>query len=579
MNGKFIVFEGPDGSGKTTIIKKVKELLENKDYSISYYREPGGTSISEKIRSIIIDNDNYMMDAKTEALLFASSRAQLVAEKITPDLKEGKIVICDRFVMSSLLYQGLGRALGVDNIKTINDFATGGLKPDLTLFFNIDYKTALERKRANFSPDRLENEDFSFHKTIFDGYMKMADLYKDEIKKVDARKSIEDLTEDVINIIYQLLEDWDEIIGCYSTRCRCEFFNWCSYWRRVQDNQVIYLRWFLKEGKHNTFDRCWRSKTWWCSSLDWKKLQEEKYNHNNYKSNWRKFANKLNSTYRNKCGWGYYFYNWCRTIYTTMSILDNQLKNNSLSNAYIIEGEDLAYNLEYAKDFAKKVFASYGFTGNIDTNPDLEIIDKDIIDIATIRSLIKDMVIRPINNKIKIYIIQNAQNLRQESSNAMLKSLEELKSYSLIIFTVDNRGKIIPTIRSRCQLISLNTVNTNLNVDMDRLSEIFAKVYDGDLSTFYKERDFLLNFKEDKASFMEALIKILSDIVDNKYLAKIGNSTYAYNIESLSKLDLTKIEKLLAKFEQIYGSFKNNVNFELSVDNIFLNIYREGRNS
>lgn len=207
MNGKFIVFEGPDGSGKTTIIKKVKEILENKDYFISYYREPGGTDISEKIRSIIIDNDNHMMDSKTEALLFASSRAQLVAEKILPDLKAGKIVICDRFVMSSLLYQGLGRSLGVENVKSINDFATGGLKPDLTLFFNIDYKTALERKRANFSPDRLENEDFSFHKTIFDGYLKMADLYKDEIKKVDARKSIEDLTEDVINIIYQLLED------------------------------------------------------------------------------------------------------------------------------------------------------------------------------------------------------------------------------------------------------------------------------------------------------------------------------------------------------------------------------------
>ena len=207
MDGKFIVFEGPDGSGKTTIIKQVKTLLENKDYDISYYREPGGTKISEKIRSIIIDNDNSMMDAKTEALLFASSRAQLVSEKIIPDLKAGKIVICDRFVMSSLLYQGLGRSLGIDNVKLINDFATGGLKPDLTLFFNIDYKTALERKRANFSPDRLENEDFSFHKTIFDGYLKMADLYKDEIIKVNARKSIEDLTEDVINIIYTLLED------------------------------------------------------------------------------------------------------------------------------------------------------------------------------------------------------------------------------------------------------------------------------------------------------------------------------------------------------------------------------------
>lgn len=207
MNGKFIVFEGPDGSGKTTIIKKVKEILEKRDLAISYYREPGGTDISEKIRSIIIDNDNHLMDPKTEALLFASSRAQLVAEKIIPDLGAGKIVICDRFVMSSLLYQGLGRKLGIDNVKMINDFATESLKPDLTLFFNIDYKTALERKRANFSPDRLENEDFSFHKTIFDGYLEMADLYKDEIVKVDARKSIEDLTKDVIEIINQLLED------------------------------------------------------------------------------------------------------------------------------------------------------------------------------------------------------------------------------------------------------------------------------------------------------------------------------------------------------------------------------------
>lgn len=207
MNGKFIVFEGPDGSGKTTIIKKVKEILEKRDLAISYYREPGGTDISEKIRSIIIDNDNHLMDPKTEALLFASSRAQLVAEKIIPDLEAGKIVICDRFVMSSLLYQGLGRKLGIDNVKMINDFATESIKPDLTLFFNIDYKTALERKRANFSPDRLENEDFSFHKTIFDGYLEMADLYKDEIVKVDARKSIEDLTKDVIEIINQLLED------------------------------------------------------------------------------------------------------------------------------------------------------------------------------------------------------------------------------------------------------------------------------------------------------------------------------------------------------------------------------------
>lgn len=260
-----------------------------------------------------------------------------------------------------------------------------------------------------------------------------------------------------------------------------------------------------------------------------------------------------------------------------MSLLDSQLKNNSLSNAYIIEGEDLDHNLLYAKDFAKKVFASYGLSTKLEINPDIEIIDKDIIDIGTIRNLIKDMVIRPVNNKIKIYIIHNAQNLRIEAANAMLKSLEELKAYTLIVFTVDNAGKMLPTIRSRCQIISLNTNIKKFDIDMERLSEIFSKVYGGDLAAYYKERDFLLSFKEDKASLMEGLIKILSDTINNKYKGYSGLTSYDYNIESLSILNLTGIERLLAKFEKIYSSFRNNINFELSVENIFLNIYREGR--
>ena len=262
-----------------------------------------------------------------------------------------------------------------------------------------------------------------------------------------------------------------------------------------------------------------------------------------------------------------------------MSFIDSQLENNSLSNAYIIEGEDILYNLTYAKDFAKKVFASFGINTNLETNPDIEIIDKEIIDIKTVRSLIKDMVIRPVNNKIKIYIIHNAQNLRVEAANAMLKSLEELKSYSLIIFTVDNSGKIIPTIRSRCQIIALNTKNSNIDIDMDRLSEIFSKVLSGDLSTYYKEKDYLLSFKDDKKSLIEGLIKILSDIIDNKYLGENLLTSYGYNIESLTRLNLSSIERLLEKFEGILRSFRNNINFELSVENIFLNIYKEGRQS
>lgn len=262
-----------------------------------------------------------------------------------------------------------------------------------------------------------------------------------------------------------------------------------------------------------------------------------------------------------------------------MSLLDSQLKNNSLSNAYIIEGEDLDYNLEYAKDFAKKVFESYELSTKLETNPDIEIIDKDVIDIGTIRSLIKDMVIRPVNNKIKIYIIQNAQNLRIEAANAMLKSLEELKSYSLIVFTVDNAGKILPTIRSRCQIISLNTTKNDLDIDMEKLSEIFSKLYQGDLAVYYKERDFLLSFREDKASLMDGLMKILSDTLGIKYKGLTGFTSYDYNIENLTNLSLASIERLLAKFEKIYRSFRNNINFELSVENIFLNIYKEGRQS
>lgn len=207
MNGKFIVFEGPDGSGKTTILNKVNEILISKGYKTNLLREPGGTFISEKIRDIIIDNENINMDAKTEALLFAASRAQLVSEKIKPLIDAGEIILCDRFVLSSLTYQGVGRGLGIEEIKTINDFATGGLKADLTVFFNIDYKDALIRKRANFTADRLENEEFDFHKKIFDAYLDMAKLCQDEICEIDASKSIDEVSKSALDLILNILED------------------------------------------------------------------------------------------------------------------------------------------------------------------------------------------------------------------------------------------------------------------------------------------------------------------------------------------------------------------------------------
>ncbi|WP_105300718.1 dTMP kinase [Anaerococcus marasmi] len=207
MTGKLIVFEGPDGSGKTTVINKVKKRLKKDQIEFLDFREPGGTKISEKIREIIIDNDNDKMTSRCECLLFAASRAQLIEEEIRPSLEEGKLVICDRFVLSSLLYQGVGRGLGIEKVKEINDFATENIKADLTIFFDIDYKTALVRKRANFSADRLESEDFDFHKKIFDAYLDIAERYKDDIKRVDATKSIEEVTDQVMDLIYKSLEE------------------------------------------------------------------------------------------------------------------------------------------------------------------------------------------------------------------------------------------------------------------------------------------------------------------------------------------------------------------------------------
>ena len=207
MNGKLIVFEGPDGSGKTSVLTEVKRRLDEDGIDYLDFREPGGTTISEKIRNLIIDNDNIKMTARCECLLFAASRAQLIEEAIRPALDEGKLVLCDRFVLSSLLYQGLGRGLGIDQVREINDFATNKIRADLTIFFDIDYKTALERKRANFSADRLENEDFDFHKKIFDGYVKMAEKYKDEVKKIDATLSIKEVTDEALKLIYESLED------------------------------------------------------------------------------------------------------------------------------------------------------------------------------------------------------------------------------------------------------------------------------------------------------------------------------------------------------------------------------------
>lgn len=193
----FITFEGPDGSGKSTIIKKVYEKLINDGFDIVLTREPGGTPIAEKIRDIILDNSNVALDARTEALLYAASRRQHLVEKIRPALKEGKIVLCDRFLDSSLAYQGGGRNLGVQNVLNINLFATENTYPDLTLFFDINPELGLKRVSQDKKrvADRLDNENENFHEKVYSTFKEIVNKNSQRIITIDASKSIEEVTE------------------------------------------------------------------------------------------------------------------------------------------------------------------------------------------------------------------------------------------------------------------------------------------------------------------------------------------------------------------------------------------------
>lgn len=205
MRGKFITLEGPDGSGKSTILNLIGDHLEQKGIDFIISREPGGTGIGEEIRDIILDNNNTNMGPQTEALLYAAARGQHVYEKIIPALESGKTVVCDRFVLSSLAYQGVGRDLGIEKVKMINDFGLRGIYPDLILFFHIDPEITLKRKTFERVGDRLEQEGVGFHRKVYHGYMELLKKYPENVKIIDANKSIDEVLRQSIIEVDKLL--------------------------------------------------------------------------------------------------------------------------------------------------------------------------------------------------------------------------------------------------------------------------------------------------------------------------------------------------------------------------------------
>lgn len=199
----FITLEGPEGSGKTTAVEAAVKQLEALGYQIVRTREPGGTPIAEQIRNVILDKGNTAMDPRTEALLYAASRRQHLAEKVWPALKEGKIVVCDRYLDSSLAYQGGARGLGVEEVLNINLFATENTWPDLTLLFDLDPQVGLNRiaSNSNREVNRLDLEKLEFHNKVRNTFLELAKRYPERFVIIDASKSREEVSKATMDAI------------------------------------------------------------------------------------------------------------------------------------------------------------------------------------------------------------------------------------------------------------------------------------------------------------------------------------------------------------------------------------------
>ena len=208
--GYFISVEGGEGSGKTSVIKEVINKLNNDGYkNIVTSREPGGIKIATQIREVILDKENTNMDPITETFLFAASRRQHIIEKVIPSLNQGAIFICDRFIDSSYVYQGIAGNVGLDKVIAINDLAIEGCKPDLTILFDLDPRIGLERinKNKDREVNRLDLASLEYHNKVREGYHKVANMFKDRIVIIDASKSFEEVVNDTYMLIKNKLEE------------------------------------------------------------------------------------------------------------------------------------------------------------------------------------------------------------------------------------------------------------------------------------------------------------------------------------------------------------------------------------
>ncbi|AGK51810.1 dTMP kinase [Bacillus sp. 1NLA3E] len=205
--GVFITIEGPEGAGKTTIINMLAQHLESVGYPVMQTREPGGIEIAEQIREVILATENTAMDPRTEALLYAAARRQHLIEKVKPALESGAVILCDRFIDSSLAYQGYARGLGIDEVYTINEFAIEDMMPKLTLYFDIDPEQGLKRinQHKGREVNRLDLETIDFHQKVREGYQLLITRFPKRIQLIDASKSVESVFNQALIKIREIL--------------------------------------------------------------------------------------------------------------------------------------------------------------------------------------------------------------------------------------------------------------------------------------------------------------------------------------------------------------------------------------
>lgn len=202
--GFLVSLEGPEGAGKTSVLEALIPVLENRGVEVLTTREPGGVLIGEKIREVILDPSHTEMDPKTELLLYIASRRQHLVEKVLPALAAGKLVIMDRFIDSSVAYQGFGRGLDIDAIDWLNQFATDGLKPDLTLYFDIEVEEGLARIAANSNREvnRLDMEGLDLHRKVRQGYLSLIEREGNRIEKIDASLPLDQVIENTQQLLF-----------------------------------------------------------------------------------------------------------------------------------------------------------------------------------------------------------------------------------------------------------------------------------------------------------------------------------------------------------------------------------------